>query len=264
MGTVDLDLMELGSGERLVVFVHGVLGRGRSFDRVASLLASECRMLWYDRRGYATSAGSGEPVGVDRHIEDLVTALDGQPAVVVGHSFGGVIAMGAAVRAPELVEALVLFETSMAWAPGWDDEVMQGVLGSQDPEDAGLRMMLGERYDAMNADERARRRLDARAFIAEEWSVRAGVEPYDVAEIRAPLVYGTSDPAVMPAVLAHLRREVRHVEVVTLPGAGHHAHRSASEAFAGLVRRGLVLAGTGRDLSDLRSQGVRDGTSESA
>jgi pimeloyl-ACP methyl ester carboxylesterase len=244
MGTVDLDVMELGSGEPLVAFVHGVLGSGRSFDRVGGMLASECRVLWYDRRGYATSAGPGEPAGVDRHVEDLVAVLDGRRAVVVGHSFGGVIAMGAAVRAPQVVEALVLYETSMAWAPGWDDEVMQGVLGSHDPEGAGLRMMLGDRYDAMNADERARRRLDARAFIAEERSVRTGAEPYDVAEIRAPLVYGRSDPAVMPEVLEHLRREVRHVEAVTVPGAGHHAHRTAPEAFAGLVRRGLRLVPT--------------------
>lgn len=244
MGTVDLGVMELGSGGPLVVFVHGVLGSGRSFDRVAALLAPECRMLWYDRRGYATSAGPGDPVGVDRHVEDLVAVLDGRRAVAVGHSFGGVIAMGAAVRAPDMVEALVLYETSMAWAPGWDDEVMGQILASDDPEDAGLRMMLGDRYGALTADERARRLVDARAFIAEERSVRSGADPYDVAEIQAPLVYGRSDPAVMPEVFDHLQRELRHVEVVTVPGAGHHAHRTAPEAFAGLVRRGLELAGT--------------------
>jgi len=244
MGSTDLDVMEMGSGGPLVVFVHGVLGSGRSFNRVAGLLKSECRMLWYDRRGYAGSAGRGEPVGVDRHVQDLVAVLDGRRAVVVGHSFGGVIAMGAAVRAPHIVDALVLYETSMAWAPGWDDEIMQGVLGSEDPEDAGLRMMLGDRYAAMDADERVRRRGDAAAFIREERSVRAGAEPYDVAQIRAPLLYGRSDPAVMPGVLAHLRHEVRHVEVVTVSGAGHHAHRTAPDAFAGLVRRGVELAAT--------------------
>ena len=43
---------EVGTGEPLVVFVHGVLGHGRSFDRVASVLEGECTMRWYDRRGY--------------------------------------------------------------------------------------------------------------------------------------------------------------------------------------------------------------------
>jgi pimeloyl-ACP methyl ester carboxylesterase len=235
--------MEVGSGDALVVFVHGALDRGRSFDRVADVLASECRMLLYDRRGYGGSAGAaGTPVGVDQHVADVLAVLDARPAVVVGHSFGGVTAMGAAVRAPRLVQALVLYETSMAWVPGWDDDVMREVLGSDDPEDAALRLMLGDNYDRLGEDQRARRRVEARVFLAEEASVRSGIPPFDVADIRAPVVYGRSDPAVMPVVLDHLRNEVLRVEVVTLPGAGHHAHRTAPEDFANLVRRGLELA----------------------
>ena len=65
--------------------------------------------------------------------------------MVVGHSFGGVTAMGAAVRAPQLVDSLVLYETSVAWVPGWDDTVMQGVFAADDPEGAALQLMLGAR-----------------------------------------------------------------------------------------------------------------------
>jgi pimeloyl-ACP methyl ester carboxylesterase len=154
--------------------------------------------------------------------------------------------MGAAARAPESVAALVLYETSVAWVPGWDDGVMREVLHSDDPEAAGLRVMLGERYDTMSADERARRRVDASAFIAEEASVRTGTPPFAVADIRAPVVYGRSDPQVMTLVVDYLAGRLPSIEVVTLPGAGHHAHRSAPEAFAGLVRRGLELATGGR------------------
>jgi pimeloyl-ACP methyl ester carboxylesterase len=167
----DLAVTESGTGDALVVFVHGVLDRGRSFARVAESFAAECRMVTYDRRGYGASAKAAETsVGVDRHIADLVDVLDGRPAVVVGHSFGGVTAMGAAVRAPELVEALVLYETSMAWVPGWDDGVMRAVLASDDPEDAALRMMLGASYDDIRDEQRVRRRADARVFLAEERS----------------------------------------------------------------------------------------------
>ena len=102
--------------------------------------------------------------------------------------------------------------------------------------------MLGDRYDAMSDDERARRRVDASAFIAEEASVRTGTPPFAVADIEAPLVYGRSDARVMPDVIDSLRSQLPRMEVVTLPGAGHHAHRTAPEAFAGLVRRGLEHA----------------------
>jgi pimeloyl-ACP methyl ester carboxylesterase len=239
---MDLDITEVGDGEALVVFVHGVLGRGSSFDRVADLLTSRCRMRWYDRRGYGRSRDANGPCGIETHVTDLLALLDDRPAVVVGHSFGGVTAMGAAVRGRGAVDALVLYETSMAWVPGFDDRIMEGVLSADDPDVAGLRMMLGDRYDAMSDDDRAGRRLDGKAFIAEERSVRGGAPPFDVAEIRAPIVYGRSDPRVMPEVIDHLQQHVEHVEVVTLAGAGHHAHRTAPEAFAQLVRRGLDLA----------------------
>jgi pimeloyl-ACP methyl ester carboxylesterase len=239
----DLAVTESGSGDPLVVFVHGVLDRGRSFAHVGEALAPDCRTVLYDRRGYGASAGADDvPVGVDRHIADLVDVLDGRPAVVVGHSFGGVTAMGAAVCAPELVQVLVLYETSIAWAPGWDDGVMKGVLASDDPEDAALRMMLGASYDDIGDDRRARRRGDARVFLTEERSVRTGTAPFDVADIRAPIVYGRSDPAVMPMVVEYLERKVPRIEVVTMPGAGHPAHRTAPDDFAMLVRRGVELA----------------------
>jgi pimeloyl-ACP methyl ester carboxylesterase len=46
---VDLAVTRVGSGDRLVVFVHGVPARGSAFDRVAAVLASECEMLWLRR-----------------------------------------------------------------------------------------------------------------------------------------------------------------------------------------------------------------------
>jgi pimeloyl-ACP methyl ester carboxylesterase len=242
---VDLAVTESGSGDALVVFVHGVLDRGRSFDRVATALSSECRTLQYDRRGYGASAGA-PLVGVDGHVADLVAVLDGRRAVVVGHSFGGVTAMGAAATAPELVDALVLYETGMAWVPGWDDTAMQDVFASPDPEATALRLMLGDRYDAMDDEERARRRVEASAFIAEERSVRQGTAPFEVNGIRAPLVYGRSDPGVMSPVVDHLCRRLEGVEVVPITGAGHSAHRTAPEGFADLVRRGLERARSGR------------------
>jgi pimeloyl-ACP methyl ester carboxylesterase len=94
----------------------------------------------------------------------------------------------------------------------------------------------------MDEEERARRRVQASAFVAEERSVREATPPFDVAGLRAPLVYGRSDPPVMAPVVDHLCSRVEAIELATLPGAGHYAHRTAPEAFAGLVRRGLDLA----------------------
>lgn len=240
-----LQVTEEGTGEDLVVLIHGVLDRARSFDAVVDILGDECRLVRYDRRGYGQSVDGHEAPGVAVHVEDLLGILDGRPAVLVGHSFGGVLALGAAVRAPEVVRSVVLYETGLAWVPGWDDTAMQAVLSDRQPEDAALRLMLGDRFDELDEGQKARRRIPARAFLAEERSVRTDSPPFDTAEITAPVVYGRSDPAMLEAVVKHLETTVPALEVVTVEGADHHAHRNDPTAFAGLVRRGLRLSSSG-------------------
>jgi pimeloyl-ACP methyl ester carboxylesterase len=238
----DIEVFETGRGQPLVAFVHGVLDRGRSFQRVAALLEEECRMLWYDRRGYGDSLEApGGPVDVDGHVDDLLSILAGRRATVVGHSFGGVTAVGAALRAPEVVASVVLYETGMAWVPGWDDTVLRTLLFGEEPEAAGVRLMFGDRFATMTAEQRATRLLEARAFVAEERSVRGTERPFDVAAVAAPMVFGCSENPMFLTVADHLKDVMRHVEVVDFPGAGHNAHRTRPEAFAAMVRRGIAL-----------------------
>jgi pimeloyl-ACP methyl ester carboxylesterase len=237
---MDLEVTQVGTGTPLVAFVHGVLDRGRSFEPVADLLDGDCRILHYDRRGYGTARHApGVPADVHQHIEDLLAVLDGRRALVVGHSFGGMTAMGAAIRAPETVTGLVLYETAIPWAPGWTDVPMKRVFADPDPEDAGLRLMLGERMASMSAETLAGWRQEARAFIAEEGSVRTGTPPYDIATLSVPVTYGISGPSPLTASADYLRQQVPTLEVVTVPGAGHMAHRTDPAGFADLVRRAL-------------------------
>jgi pimeloyl-ACP methyl ester carboxylesterase len=224
--------------------VHGVLDRGRSFSHVAERLGGRCRLRWYDRRGYGASVG-GSPVGVLEHIADAVAVLDGEPAVVVGHSFGGMTALGLAATAPALVEAVVVYETVVPWATGWGDETMRAVLADDDPAGAGLRLMIGDRLASMSEDELAERRVHAAAFVAEERSVRSGTPLYDVGAIRAPVVYGRSSQEFVLPVARYLAASVPRFEEVLLDGADHHAHRTDVDRFAALVERGLELRSGG-------------------
>lgn len=97
-----------------VVFVHGT-GTYRSvYGDVIGHLGDGVRSIRYDRRGFA--ATGGEPGSWNDHVEDLaalVDALVGGPAVIVGNSAGGVLALELAVRHPRTVSGLVLAE------PAW-------------------------------------------------------------------------------------------------------------------------------------------------
>lgn len=90
------------------ILVPGGWHGGWAFDAVGRALAGEGHEVQA-----LTLAGLGDEPAVganlDRHIDDVLQALHGgdAPAVLVGHSYGGMVVTGAADRAPARVAALV-------------------------------------------------------------------------------------------------------------------------------------------------------------
>src|SRR5271168_5306838 len=82
----------------VVVLVHGSLDRSASFGRVLRRLG-DLHTVVFDRRGYH---GSREALPLnttlDGHVDDLLGVIAGRAAVVIGHSYGGTVALGAALR----------------------------------------------------------------------------------------------------------------------------------------------------------------------
>ncbi|POX42645.1 alpha/beta hydrolase [Streptomyces sp. Ru73] len=100
-----------GAGRAPVVFVHGILtwGDDERYGFAAQRpLADRYRLLVMDRRGYGRSPDiAHSDWAVD--AEDIVGLL-GTGAHLVGHAYGGVGAMAAAVRRPDLVRSLTLIQ----------------------------------------------------------------------------------------------------------------------------------------------------------
>jgi len=103
-----------GSGPPLVL-VHGSPGDSRSWARVVPHLRDRFRVLAVDLPGYGGSDGvPDEPVGraalMGTAVARLAESLGG-PVRLAGHSYGGVVAVQAAVQAPPgTIERMVLFE----------------------------------------------------------------------------------------------------------------------------------------------------------
>jgi len=89
------------------VLVHGTFSWGTLTFSGQRPLAASRRLLVPDRRGFGASPGSSSDYAVD--AVDVV-ALLGDGAHLVGHSYGGTVAMLAAAARPDLVRSLTLIE----------------------------------------------------------------------------------------------------------------------------------------------------------
>ena len=111
-----LEYEDSGVGEP-VVCIHGAF-IADSFRPLLSesSLADRYRLISYRRRGYVHSSPTGKTVSLAEEAGDcrrLLSHLGVGRAHVVGHSFGGAIALQLALDAPQLVHTLSLLEAAL-------------------------------------------------------------------------------------------------------------------------------------------------------
>ncbi|WP_210605219.1 alpha/beta fold hydrolase [Brevibacterium oceani] len=105
----------IGETGRLVVFLHGLFGRGKNFTQIAKAIEPEFSSLLVDLPNHGDSEWTETFDYVDladavaAHIAEA-TETDDQPVHLVGHSLGGKVAMILALRHPELVDRLVVVD----------------------------------------------------------------------------------------------------------------------------------------------------------
>ncbi|MFI7482493.1 alpha/beta fold hydrolase [Kocuria sp. M1R5S2] len=141
-----------------VLGIHGTPSSALLWEDAAERLGHHSRCVIYDRRGFFRSERPDpfEAVDLTDHVQDaaaLLEALSATPAVVIGRSTGGVIALELARRHPEKVAALVLLEPALLTldpqAAAWAEHLRRNVLAAaaEDPtaaSEAVFRQALGD------------------------------------------------------------------------------------------------------------------------
>ncbi len=255
-----------GTGMPLVI-IHGGWGDFRSFSRAAPILAEHHAVVRVSlRHHWPNQAPESERAALavyraDVHAADVAGLIERfglGPAIVLGHSYGGIVAALVAQSRPDLVGQMVLVEPSLYGLlreyPGgveyiqaekeWSQRKLAGIREGQAPLEIGRVIYDAARPGTFESFSEIRRAI----FIANARTVRPVLinnwadVPYtcaDARQIKMPvlLVEGEKTGADMREINSRLLGCMPDARRVVLPNTGHAIQFDAPEAMARAVAR---------------------------
>jgi pimeloyl-ACP methyl ester carboxylesterase len=234
-----------------VVLLHGWGVSSESLQGVAEALVDRFRLVAIDLPGFGwsppppTAWGSAEYAA---HVAALMDHLGVLVADVIGHSFGGRVALVLAARYPERVRRLVLVASAgirprrgfaraaKIWGIRWARrllslQVVRAVGG-------GLASRLAHRIGSR--DYRTAGPLRATLVRVVNEDLRSLLP-----SIRSPvlIVWGDRDQEIPRASMELMARGLRRARLEVLEGAGHFPFLDMPDRFEALVRQFLGVEG---------------------
>jgi pimeloyl-ACP methyl ester carboxylesterase len=243
---VRFNVQRLGQGGPCVVFVHGLVMDNLSswYFTVANRVATETSALLYDLRGHGRSERPASGYTIADMIEDLRGVLDAcavtEPVVLVGNSFGGLLAVAFAAAHPQRCASLALVDPHVS-VQGWADEMSATLELEGDERDQviadNFKSWLGRHSDRKrNRLARAASALVYDTSLVRDIRASASLGPEQLAAIECPVLalYGADSDALGRGVeLAQMLPECR---LETVPGCTHSVLWEATD----LVREHLL------------------------
>ena len=254
---VYLAVVEFGGTGPPILLLHGLMGRATTWWPVTRWLGDHGRVLGFDARGHGRSQADG-PWTTDRMTRDaadVLDQLDAGPAVVVGHSMGGLHGLVLAARRPDLVRALVVEDMSpdlrdptgrsVADARAWFGAIPQPF-----PSLAAVREAFGwprpevGRYMVECVEERADgfhllSRTENVVEVAAQWARHDHWA--DVAAVRCPTLLIEAEDGIVPD--GHMDRMARTIPGARhrrIAGSGHLVHAGSPAAYRAEVEAFLA------------------------
>lgn len=258
VGEVSVGYDVTGSGPPLVL-LHGAVCDRRVWRELVELLADDFTVVAVDIPGCGESGDpptAWELADYATCLAGLLEALGTSPAHVVGHSWGGGLALQLALDHPHLVRSQVLLGGYAGWKGSLPaDEVERRLAKALEvaerlPDGFDPRMIPGlfsDRISPARTRELAEVMADIRpagtramAIVFAEADLRDRL-----GEVAVPtlLLNGTEDVRATPEVAEQLRAGIASSTLVMLPELGHEAFAEAPDLVATAVRDFLLAAG---------------------
>jgi len=220
----------------LVVLVHGSLDRSGGMALLSRSVQSSYRVLRYDRRGYGRSWPHAGPFSVDHQVDDLISLVGDRQVVLIGHSFGGNIALAASVKLQGQVIGVSTYETPLSWMEWWSGTTAGAMAVASSDEDAAenfmIRLIGQKRWNALPERTRQERRQEGPALVGELTALRQ-VAPWSPAEILCPVLcgFGSKGMSHHAEGARWLAENLRNARLVELSEAAHGAPMTHPSQF---------------------------------
>jgi 2-hydroxy-6-oxonona-2,4-dienedioate hydrolase len=243
-GDVQASVIDVGRGTP-VVFLHGLVGLNEHWEGVVERTCHRTRCILFELPLLSLRGEDCSVHGAMRMTSEFLREYLREPAVLVGNSFGGHVALRIGIEHPELVEALVL-----AGSSGLIERTMVKEITVR-PSREWLVRKIGELfYDQSNmrtADiDRAHRELSdrggARAMVKLSRSARSDHLGEKIGAIIAPclIIWGKQDIVTPPEAAEEFMSRLRDARIVWFDRCGHAPMIECPERFAEEL---LVFAG---------------------
>jgi pimeloyl-ACP methyl ester carboxylesterase len=247
-------VQQLGSpaGGPTLVFVHGLVMDNLSsfyYTLAAPLAARGVHTVLFDLRGHGLSARPETGYSSRESALDLFAILDElgihEPVYLLGNSYGGVVAMHAALAAPERVAGVVLVEAACAGTAGeaWVEDIANtlsvAALGLEFDRTQDQLIALGQRKVARLAGN-ANALLNGTSLIDD--LVRGAIlSEQDLQDIGCPVlgVFGAESELLGGAT--EISRHVKDCSTHVVAGLGHTVLREATGELLGTVLDWLAV-----------------------
>jgi pimeloyl-ACP methyl ester carboxylesterase len=254
-----------GQGPDLIM-IHGANGNARDFTfDLASRMATEFRVIALDRPGFGHSDAFGgleSPQDQAEILRAAVARLDVSRPLVLGHSYGGAVAMAWALQAPDDVAGLTLLAPAIYPWPGdlglwyqlsssWlGQSVVLPLVANLAPRAAVERSLEGvfapdavpDGYlDHLGLDLTLRASqltLNARQVDSLKGHVERMSPGYPALEMPIEVVHGDADTTVgLSFHSQRLAETLDNANLTVLPDTGHMPHHAQPDAVVDAIRR---------------------------
>ena len=263
----DVHVLQEGETGPVVLMIHGASANAREFDwTLAPQLADTHRVLMMDRPGHGHSERPSDAESLAIQAAQAAGVMrqlaPGEKAIVVGHSFGGAVALRLALDHPDLVDGLVLLApVSHDWGGGGEawynkyashdfvgpiftqlvpivgpSQVKAGITNVFSPkpapdgyfEKSGIGLLFRPANFAANA----------RDVNALRTQLAGQQDRYGDISVPTVVFSGALDTVISPPLhVGKLKHQVEGLELVKLGEGGHMPHHAYGEDVVATIRR---------------------------